>query len=102
VFVGDVARVVLSALERPSGVFNVGTGVATSVLDLFVECRNAAGSDVEAVFDPPRLGELQRSVLDTELAERELAFRAETSFADGIAMTWESIRAEGEAAHGAN
>jgi UDP-glucose 4-epimerase len=102
VFVGDVARVVLSALERPSGVFNVGTGVATSVLDLFEECRNAAGSDVEAVFDPPRLGELQRSVLDTELAERELAFRAETSFADGIAMTWESIRAEGEAGHGAN
>ncbi len=102
VFVGDVARVVLAALERPAGVFNVGTGAATSVLDLFEECRNAAGSDVEAIFDPPRLGELQRSVLDTELTERELGFRAETSFADGIAMTWESIRAEGEAGPGAN
>jgi UDP-glucose 4-epimerase len=102
VFVGDVARVVLAALERPAGVFNVGTGVATSVLDLFEQCRAAAGSDVEAIFDPPRLGELQRSVLDTELTERELGFRAETSFADGIAMTWESIRAEGEADPGAN
>jgi UDP-glucose 4-epimerase len=102
VFVGDVARVVLAALERPAGVFNVGTGVATSVLDLFEECRKAAGSEVEAIFDPPRLGELQRSVLDTELAERELGFRAEVTFADGIAMTWESIRAEGEAGLGAN
>jgi nucleoside-diphosphate-sugar epimerase len=83
-------------------VFNVGTGVATSVLDLFEVCRTAAGSEVEAIFDPPRLGELQRSVLDTELAERELGFRAETSFADGIAITWESIRAEGEVGHGAN
>jgi nucleoside-diphosphate-sugar epimerase len=83
-------------------VFNVGTGVATSVLDLYVECTKAAGSDVEAIFDPPRLGELQRSVLGTGLAERELGFRAETSFADGIAMTWESIRAEGEGEPGAN
>jgi UDP-glucose 4-epimerase len=102
VFVGDVARVVLAALERPAGVFNVGTGVATSVLDLFEECRNAAGADVEAILDPPRLGELQRSVLDTGLAQRELGFRAETSFADGISMTWKSIRAEGEADQGAN
>jgi UDP-glucose 4-epimerase len=102
VYVGDVARVVLAALERPAGVFNIGTGVATSVLDLFEVCRNAAGSDIDAIFDPPRLGELQRSVLDTELAERELGFRAETPFADGISMTWESIRAEGEVGLGAN
>jgi UDP-glucose 4-epimerase len=102
VFVGDVARVVLAALERSAGVFNVGTGVATSVLDLFEECRRAAGSDVEAIFDPPRLGELQRSVLDMKLAERELGFRAETSFGDGIALTWDSIRAEGEGGPGAN
>ena len=39
VFVGDVATVVLAALERPAGVFNVGTGVATSVLDLYEACR---------------------------------------------------------------
>ena len=102
VFVGDVARVVLAALERPAGVFNVGTGLATSVVDLFEECRTAAGADVEPIFDPPRLGELQRSVLDTALSERQLGFRAETSFAAGIAMTWDSIRAEGEAVLGAN
>jgi UDP-glucose 4-epimerase len=57
--------------------------------------------DVEPVFDPPRLGELQRSVLDPGLAERELGFRAATSFRDGLAATWESIR-EGEAGDGAN
>ena len=97
VYVGDVAAATVAALERPAGVFNVGTGVATSVLDLFEACRRASGVDVEPVFDPPRLGELQRSVLDTGLAERELGFRAATSFDDGIAATWEFIRsAEGE------
>ena len=101
VYVGDVAAVTVAALERPSGVFNVGTGVATSVLDLFEVCRRASGVDVEPVFDAPRLGELQRSVLDTGLAERELGFAASTSFDDGIRSTWDFIRAEGERDRGA-
>ena len=102
VYVGDVAGVALAALERPAGVFNIGTGVATSVLDLFDVCRRVSGVDVEPVFDPPRLGELQRSVLDTSLAERELGFSARTSFDDGMTATWEFIRAEGERDRGAN
>jgi UDP-glucose 4-epimerase len=102
VYVGDVAAVTVAALERPAGVFNVGTGVATSVLGLFEACREASGVDVEPVFDPPRLGELQRSVLDAGLAERELGFELQTSFADGIAATWEFISSEGEGADGSN
>jgi UDP-glucose 4-epimerase len=102
VYVGDVAAVTVAALERPAGVFNIGTGAATSVLDLFDACRRASGVEIKPVFDPPRLGELQRSVLDPGLAERELGFEARTSFEDGIAAAWEFIRTEGEAGHGAN
>jgi len=102
VYVRDVAAAALAALERPAGVFNIGTGAATSVLDLFDVCRRASGVHVEPVFDPPRLGELQRSVLDASLAERELGFSARTSFDDGITATWEFIRAEGERDRGAN
>ena len=92
--VADVAAATVTALERPVGVFNIGTGVATSVLELFEACRRASGVDVEPVFDPPRLGELQRSVLDPGLATRELGFTAETSFEDGIAAAWEFIRSQ--------
>ena len=103
VYVGDVAAVTVGALERRAGVFNIGTGVATSVLDLFEVCRRVSGVDVEPVFDPPRLGELQRSVLDPGLTERELGFVAKTSFDDGIAAAWEFLReSEGEASRGAN
>ena len=91
---GDVAAVTAAAARGPSGVYNVGTGVATSVLDLFEACRRASGVEIEPVFDAPRLGELQRSVLDASLAERELGFAASTSFADGIAATWRSITAD--------
>jgi UDP-glucose 4-epimerase len=92
VYVADVAAATVAALERQAGIFNIGTGVPTSVLELFEVCRRVSGVDVEPVFDPPRLGELQRSVLDTGLAGKELGFTAETSFDDGIAVTWESIR----------
>jgi len=93
VFVADVVAATLAALERAAGVFNVGTGAATSVLGLLETCLRVSGVDAEPVFDPPRLGELQRSVLDPSLAERELGFTARTPFEDGIAATWESLRA---------
>ena len=105
VYVGDVAAVTVAALAAPAGVYNVGTGKATSVLELFDVCRRVSGVDAEPVFAPPRLGELQRSVLDTSLAHSELGFTAGTSFEDGIAAAWDFISsetAEGEGGHGAN
>ena len=103
VFVGDVAKAALAAAGRPGGVFNVGTGRETSVVELFEACRRVTGSELDAVFEPPRLGELARSVLDTKLAERELGFRAQTDLAEGLAATWEFIRTgEGETKLGTN
>jgi UDP-glucose 4-epimerase len=101
VYVGDVVAATLAALGRPPGVFNVGTGQEISVLELFEACRRVSGVDLEPVFDPPRLGELQRSALDPDLARRELGFRAETPLDDGLAATWRFIR-EGEGRGGAN
>jgi UDP-glucose 4-epimerase len=96
VYVEDVARATVKAVAGPSGVFNVGTGVATSVLELLDTCVRISGVEVEPVFDPPRPGELQRSVLDPRLAERELGFRAATELSNGLAATWRSMTAEGE------
>ncbi len=100
VYVGDVVEATLAG-EGKRGVFNVGTGVATSVLDLLEACLRVTGDEIEPEFAPPRLGELQRSVLAPALAERELGFRARTTLDEGLAATWASIR-EGERRNGAN
>jgi UDP-glucose 4-epimerase len=47
------------------------------------------GSSLEAESAPARLGELQRSVLDVGLAERELGWRAEVPLEEGLRRTWE-------------
>ena len=95
VYVGDVVRATLAAAGQAGGVFNVGTGRETSVLDLAEACRRASGVDLEPGFAEARLGELARSVLDPALAARELGFRAETDLDDGIAATWKFISSEG-------
>jgi UDP-glucose 4-epimerase len=94
VYVGDVARATLLAVGHRGGVFNVGTGAETSVLDLFELCRRVAGSDVRATPAPARLGELQQSVLDPTLARRELGFEAAVDLEEGLEATWDWIRAE--------
>ena len=95
VYVGDVADSVLRAIDHDGGgVFNVGTGVGTSVLALYEACREVAATGGEPVHEQARAGELQRSVLDPELAARELGFRAGTSLSDGLRATWKWIREE--------
>jgi UDP-glucose 4-epimerase len=98
VYVGDVARATLQALCQEGGVFNVGTGRETSVVDLYERCRAVAGSEREAVHAPARMGELQRSALDPELAASELGFRAMVDLEDGLRATWEWLSGDPELA----
>ena len=88
VFVADVVRAMLAAVDHEGGVFNVGTGVETSVVELYDAIQRASGVTREPVFADERLGELQRSVLDVGLAARELGWRPEHSLDDGLARTW--------------
>ena len=99
VYVHDVARATLAAAGRDGGVFNVGTGAETSVLELYDACRRVAEVELEPEFAPARFGELQRSVLDVSLAERELGWRPEQTLDEGLRATWESI-AQAEEARG--
>jgi len=93
VYAGDVARATLAAGGEDGGVFNVGTGSETSVVELYEACRRVAGSTLEAEHAPERLGELQRSVLDVSRSERELGWRPEVPLEEGLRLTWESISA---------
>lgn len=89
VYVGDVVRALLAAAEHAgAGVFNVGTGVATSVNELWERCRAVAGSTADAEHAPPRPGDLRRSVLDPGRAARELGWRPQHDLEGGLRATW--------------
>jgi len=101
VYVGDVVRATLAAAGQDGGVFNVGTGTETSVVDLADACMRVSEVELEPVFEPARLGELGRSVLDPTLAEQVLGFRAAVDLDAGLTETWRSVSPEGVEAAGA-
>ena len=93
VFVGDVVRANLLALEKDlSGAFNVGTGVETSVNALYDAIRGAVGTDIAPLQGPGKPGEQQRSSLDARALERATGFRPETPLVEGIRATVEYFR----------
>jgi len=89
VYVGDVATATLSALGHGGGVFNIGTGIETSVLELYEALTAASAVERPAEHVPARLGELTRSVLDASLAARELGWTPQATLTDRLARTWE-------------
>jgi len=64
VYVGDVVKCNVAALsDDVSGVYNVGTGVETSVETLAKELISISGVDVSLNFQPARPGEQARSCI---------------------------------------
>ena len=94
VYVGDVVDALLAAAGHEGGVFNVGTGEETSVLDLHRLCAQAAGVEAAPRFEAARLGDARRSVLDVSLAARELGWRARVPLEEGLRRTWEWLTEE--------
>lgn len=96
VYVGDVARANLLALEKGDGeAMNIGTGIATSTNEVFATIKEATGYALAPEIKPLRPGEIQDSYLDASKAERVLGWQAEALFKDGIAQTvaWARQRA---------
>jgi UDP-glucose 4-epimerase len=84
IYVGDVVDAMLAAADSDAGgVFNVGTGVETSVLEL-VEAmgRIAEREGFEPQMAAARQGEIQRIAIDSSRAEREFGWRAQTPLLD--------------------
>ena len=88
VHVDDVVAALLLAGERRRGLFNVGTGVETSVNRLHELCREVTGVDEPPRHVAPRAGDARRSVLDVSRAARELGWRPRVGLAEGLRRTW--------------
>ncbi len=97
VYVGDVARAVVSAAMSEHGDrarLNVGTGAETSVNDLARTIVELCGGASKIHHLPARAGEVLRSVAKVSRAAEVLDFRAETTLADGLRETLRSVGAK--------
>lgn len=95
IYVGDVVDGVLAATGHEGGVYNIGTGVETSVTELHRVCRRVTGIEREPVYEEARPGDIGRSVIDPSLAARDLGWQAEQSLEKGLELTWASLQEAG-------
>lgn len=93
VFVGDVVDANVKALNYDQcDYFNIGTGIETTVNELFHKLRHLTHANVEEVHGPAKPGEQLRSVLSIEKAQRLLQWRPQVSLEEGLARTVEYFR----------
>ena len=97
VYVEDVARANVLALasEASDEVFNVASGVETSLNDLAAALSRVMNVQCEPEYGPERkVNAVPRRLASTEKAERLLGFRASVSLEDGLSRLVEWWRAE--------
>ncbi len=93
IFVGDVARANVAALgAKASDAFNIGTGVETSVNQLYRSLASAAGLKTPPSYAPARPGEQRRSVISPARAGQVLGWRPEVTLDDGLERTFKFFK----------
>jgi len=95
VYVSDVARANVLALEKGAGrMYNIGTGLSTSVNGLFDRLAEVTGYTAPRIHAPALSGEVFRIYVTNERARLELGWQPTVALDEGLRLTVESIRAK--------
>ncbi len=94
VYVGDVVAAVLAlASNDVQGVFNVGTGVTTSVNELIAALGRATGHTPNTRYEGARRADLRYSCLDGSRLRQAVTGAARTSLDDGLGLLFRATDA---------
>lgn len=94
IYVKDVVRGLIKAMGHAADdapIFNVCTGVRTSIRDLAMLLARLYGRTPIIAHGPQRVGDIRTSVGDPALAALALGFTATTSLSDGLKETVASL-----------
>jgi UDP-glucose 4-epimerase len=93
VFVDDVVEANLAMMGQDTqGTYNVGTGVETSINDLFRILVQHTGSTSKEIHGPAKRGEQARSVIDNTKLRHEVSWEPRADLSDGLKKTVEYFR----------
>jgi UDP-glucose 4-epimerase len=94
-FVGDLAQMICEVVSSGArhDLYNVGSGVGTSLSELIETIRQVVDRPVEVEHLPRPATFVDHVVLSVDRFRSEFTSRATTGLTDGIRMTWEEIAA---------
>ena len=73
-------------------VFNVACGERIDLNYLWQTLKTAAHSDIEAVYGPPRVGDVRDSLADISKAQALLGYEPQFTVREGLKVTWDWFR----------
>ena len=92
VFVEDIVRANLMTLNsNSSNIYNVGTGIESSVNDLFSKLNAIAGGKATEKHGPAPKGEQLRSLITSDKLFKDYKWRPSIKIEDGLRKTFESF-----------
>jgi UDP-glucose 4-epimerase len=94
VYVDDLCDGLLAAATAPAAageLYQLASGVETSINELVELLREVSGAPVEVLRRPARRGEVARSVSATVKARTALGLRDPTALRAGLATTWQDF-----------
>jgi UDP-glucose 4-epimerase len=92
VYVTDLANGLIRASQAHGAggeIFQLASGVETSLNELVSQLREVSGQAVEVRHEPPRAGEIQRNYSLVDKARERLGYAPSVPLADGLRRTWE-------------
>jgi nucleoside-diphosphate-sugar epimerase len=92
IFVEDVVQGNILACETPGVagmVFNVGTGGRYTLNQTLALLAKFSGRAANALYGPPRAGDIRDSQADISLARKKLGFDPRIGFEEGLRRTWD-------------
>ncbi len=93
VFVEDVVKAnVITLNSKSSDIYNVGTGIETSVNELFTKLNEFAGGKSTEKHGPAPKGEQLRSVITSEKLFREFNWNPSVTVDEGLKKTFHSFK----------
>ena len=88
----DANMLAATAPDAPGKTYNVASGHRYSLNQLIDVLNRLLGTQIEPIYTAPRPGDVQHSQADVSRAQKDLGYRPQVSFEDGLALAIEHYR----------
>lgn len=93
-YVGNAVQANIKGLftekeEAMNEVYNIAVGERTTILDLFENLKEVAGSNLQPLHGPDRTGDVKHSLADISKAMNYLGYKPEVNVCDGLRIAYE-------------
>jgi UDP-glucose 4-epimerase len=95
IYIDDVVEATLRLIRQPEdcGTYNLGSGEGYSINQVKQVVEKVCGKTLTTTYRAARGMDVRRIVLDNRLLRAQMDWQAKVTLADGVAQTWEWLKA---------